>query len=500
MPRYPRAAPKKPQPFRFDLSGYPVADDFAVQIAAGIARQGDQEWRDMVELCAFGARGDWKTSTALFGIILHAKEHAARGFATPTRWMAVRDTFTNHRLTTCESMKKDMWCGGWKDYDDEHTWLWIAENTVWAELHLFGLEDQGARERLKQECCGVWFEEAAPSAGGGLNSMGIDSTSWGLAQTSKLRQASHAHPGIITTNMPDDDHWTAQRFWFRPQPRCQGFLFKLPDDVRQQGYGASVQYRDMMAESLADRPDLERKLVGAEFGTTCLGKKVAYNFDYERHVCKMPILPDPTLPLQFGFDFGHAPSIVIGQEQGGEARFYASLYMHPGGMKQCLEQKLMPWLARRASWSRNDPCFGYYGTEGRKGAEDDIDRTAILAIQQYLPNIVLREGPTRWQDRKDTLITALQRHRGLVMNPFYEDEENEGCETLIKAYNGRWYYALTMQGDERSIQPKKPNAPWSDVGDASIYLLSGMGFGTWTSDEISAPDTIVMKRSKLGVR
>jgi hypothetical protein len=163
------------------------------------------------EIAAFGARGDGKTIGALSSFVMHATEHHAQGFELPVRVLGVRDSFANHKLTTIKTLEKPMWQGAWKIHEQGHVAYFVAGSPpqILVELNLIGIDDQQAKDKLKMEVHIIWFEEAAPSAY--LGNAGIDEDSWLIAFTS-ARLPSHANPRVVTTNYPDVDHWTWQRF------------------------------------------------------------------------------------------------------------------------------------------------------------------------------------------------------------------------------------------------------------------------------------------------
>src|SRR5262249_50694737 len=148
----------------------------------------------------------------------HAQVHESMGFVLPTRWIGVRDSFANHRLTTCLSLEKPDWMGGWQGFDGKKEWIFSMNmganrpRKPLVRLTLFGIEDQNAMDKLSLKTQGFWFEEVALAAVL-IPSSGLDETVFNIAITSQVSRApSHCHPAVITTNLPDEDHWSWTRF------------------------------------------------------------------------------------------------------------------------------------------------------------------------------------------------------------------------------------------------------------------------------------------------
>ena len=75
-----------------------------------------------------------------------------------------------------------------------------------------------------------------------------------------------------------------------------------------------------------------------------LGQPVAQGFREDRHVSPQRLKPFKGEPLQLGQDFGLTPATIIGQNINGKLPIYAALPCAHGGVKQHLEQKVIPWL------------------------------------------------------------------------------------------------------------------------------------------------------------
>jgi hypothetical protein len=446
----------------------PVAGAFAKAIAEGTGR----------ELACFGARGDGKTFAALIGMIMHAQRHHQAGYPLPVRWIGVADTFRSHEIKTCRSLMKPEWQGGWSLFDHSHLAVFRQGMTDLVHLDLFGIEDQGAMDRVRMETVGVWFEEPAPAAVL-VQSSGITDAAWSIALTSQgdSRIKSHAYPACITSNLPDEDHWTWKRF--SPGPTTQGrhpdhpdrLWFRIPPGER-----ASAEDRAQWAKALEDRPDLLARLLEGKPGTIILGGQVAVGFDERRHVSAEHLSIIRGEPIGIGLDFGHTPTAIIGQDQRGTVRIYASLTLEKGGIRQLLQEAVRPWLGKFAPWALRDSSMiiGGFDPAGETEDESDIENSPMSIVEKELPGD-WEPGPIAWETRRNCLLTAIGRYQGLIIDP--------ACENLIRALSGRWYYPTAHQGGVRSDKPKKPNHPHEDLGDALIYLLARLGASPWDSGQ-----------------
>ena len=422
------------------------------------------------EMMCVGTRGDGKTIGVLAGMLGHAAAHHGKGFDLPVKWLGVTDTFSAHKAKTFESLDKPFWKGCWRPSDGGHIWTAVVNGRPMVELHLCGIEDQGAMDRVRTECHGVWFEEPAPTAVLGV-SRGVDETAWGMAMTSQ-RLPSHAHVAVMTLNYPDEDHWTWQRF--QPQAGTSGrhpadptrAWFRIPPGER-----ADATQRAEWAHALRDRPDLLRRLIEGQPGSLMLGPQVADGFSLDLHVAKDRLYPFPNEPLGFGIDFGLTPTVVIGQPGQGQRRIYAALTLAHGGVSQLMEQEVLPWLSKYAPWCLRNPgmVYGCYDVSGETGEQADVERSAVQILETKLPGLWF-PGPVKWDSRKHVLLSAMH-HPGRTPGSVSLQLDPVEAKGLIQALGGRWHYPVDRQGQVRRDLPKKPNHPHEDYGDAFIYWL-----------------------------
>lgn len=445
-----------------DLRVKGTVSKFVTAIAKGEAQ----------EIAIFGARGDRKTSGGFVGMIEHARLHAEAGFNLPVKWIGVADTFTSHKAKTIPSLQASYWKGAWRFEEDHHVAIFRAGGTDWVHIDLVGIEDQGAMDRVRKECHCVWFEEPAPAAVL-VQSSGLSETSWLIAITS-MRLPTHAHVAYLTSNYPDEDHWTWVRFIINKEPGTM--YFRIPP-----GENASAKDREEWEKALASRPDLLKRLVSGEPGTIMLGAQVADGFREDRHISDVELSPIKGEPLFFSWDGGHTPTMLIGQEWRGRIRIYVSLTEERAGMRQLIKNQVIPWLSKYAPWVLEDArqMIHTYDPSIDTDENADIEQNPLRVIEALLGG-EFSPGPVSWEGRKGPMLTIFRStdsngDQALQIN-------RKGGDLLIKALSGRWYYPKDRLGKVSRDLPKKPNHPWEDLGDAFCYLVARIAPGTKKSD------------------
>src|ERR1041384_3465830 len=139
------------------------------------------------------------------------------------------------------------------------------------------------------------------------------------------RLPAYSHPAVITTNYPDEDHWTVKRFHppMAPPPYVfqdgERMAIRIP---RGDTPPLSEEVRDETAASLKTPPDLFVRLSEGNFGSLAMGSQVAAGFNPAAHVSKEALRPIAGEPLLLGQDFGHTPATIIGQNWRGFIRVY----------------------------------------------------------------------------------------------------------------------------------------------------------------------------------
>ena len=437
----------------------PGASRFIVEVVSGEA----------AEVACWGARGDRKTSAALGALVILADLHREARHAGPLRVMVPTDSHVNHELKLCRTLVAPHWAGIWSLRDDRHLGVLTVSGEELAHLDLFGAGDPGAMDRLRGECHVMWCEEVAPAAlEGGL---GVTLDAWSLGLTS-IRLPGRRPVAMMTSNMPDSDHWAWQRFQEQPHPSTVSV--RIPA-----GESASPEDRARWAVALQNRPDLMARLLAGEPGSVLQGPQVAKGFNPATHVAPGPLQVARYAELWLGWDSApnaHTHAVVIGQRVGMEVRVYAGLVGEETALKQFLEAIVLPWFGRRAAWAvgaggrerlhhRYDPAM-----DTEEGG--DADQNPVLRLRRALGGS-FRPGAVDWAARSGPMLSLLNQGNGRGGMALQIDP-GEDTALLRRALTSRWHYAVTRGGTVIRDLPAKPNHPHEDLGDAFCYFVGGL--------------------------
>jgi hypothetical protein len=422
------------------------------------------------ETAAFGTRGDGKTWGAAGVMFLHAQEHFQRGYPLPTRWNGVADTFRSHELKTVRSLTDPKWAGCWSMRDDNHLAVFSLDGQELVHLDLFGIEDHGAADRVRNETHGQWFEEPAPAMVM-VQSSGMSEQAWALGMTSQ-RLPTYKHPAIATLNYPDEDHWTWERWVIRQHPGSS--YFRIPPGER-----ATPEQREEWKRALEGQPDALARLLGGEPGVIMLGDRVAVGYHAVNHVARERLTVEQHAELWFGHDSApnaHTHATIIGQRLKGQLRIYAGLVSQETGLDWHIKAQVLPWLGTHAPWALGEQyrerLHSRYDPAMDTGEGGDIDENPVRRLRRALGGSY-QAGAVSWHGRSGPMLSAFNLTDGRGGWALQIDSGPD-TETLRKALNGRWYYARNAAGTVIRDLPFKPNHPWEDLGDAFCYLIGGL--------------------------
>jgi hypothetical protein len=200
-----------------------------------------------------------------------------------------------------------------------------------------------------------------------------------------------------------------------------------------------------------------------------LGEPVAQGYSSSLHVAPKPLHPVEGQPLFCGWDGGLGPACVLLQVLDGRIFIYAGLTTR-GGTEQLIDGLVKPWLSQRAPWFRRPGALVHVIDPSMKSrSQDNSEHSPERTLWRLLPGRV-EYGSVDWPGRRDPLLSWLQRMaygRGAL-----QIDAGSDCEELRAAFAGGWFYPVHVGGDVRSEQPKKPNAPAADLGDAACYAIA----------------------------
>jgi hypothetical protein len=434
------------------------ASEFIAEILAGTA----------TEVLGDGPRGSGKTHAVPGALAGLAELRARAGELGPLRVLWLHDSLVNASVKTGRSLEQAHWGGLWSLRDDRRVAVLTVGGVEMVLADFVGTRDETAQERLRAECHVVAVEEVVPSLD---ESGGVEERKYELALTS-ARLPSRRRVAMLTTNPGDVDTWPFKR-WIEGGGRAGCVRIPIPASDRL----TPAEVRALRT-TFRDSPDLEKRLALGEWSALKLGEVVAEGYDAVLHVAPDPLIVSPKHQLAIGWDGGHTPSAVIGQLINNQVRIYAALNDMKAGVLQLIEEQVAPWLIQYAPWARHgggglthiiDPSMA-------TGSQSDIRDSAERVIRDTLRGAIVK-GPVAWAPRREAILRVLApRTEGgvvpLAISPVRE------TELLRTALGSRWYYPRTPDGRVDRSRPRKPNSPYSDIGDAAAYLCGWLLPGT----------------------
>lgn len=413
------------------------------------------------EVLVHGPRNTGKTH-ALAAIAMIQAEWALRaGFPGPLLVAWLHDSLLSAATKTGRSLQLPMWGGLWSLKDDSRRTVCTLAGHSLVAGDFIGCKDDEANQRLRIEVNLVLGEELVASMTDGT---GITEQQWDLARSSTLRLPTRKRCAVAATNPGGPETWPYVRWLKYPTlPRLVAVQIPMTDRLTPDQQAAN---RAVFAYS----PTLQKRLADGEWVMAEQGQAVAEGFDAAIHVTTQPLAPSPNLLLGLGWDGGHSPSCVIGQNHQQQIQIYAAMNELHVGVLELIEQQIHPWLMEHAPWVLLnhgidlvhiiDPNMA---TPGQSTITDSAERM-ILA---KLGGRIVR-GPVRWPPRREAVLRVLApRHeRGLIPLRIVESPDTD---LLVQSLAGRWYYPES-NGQVDRTGAKKPNSPWADIGDAFANL------------------------------
>ncbi|BCA56689.1 hypothetical protein W02_38290 [Nitrospira sp. KM1] len=414
------------------------------------------------EILVHGPRGTGKTHALAAAAVINAELDLRAGYPGPYRVLWLHDTLLSASAKTARSLELPMWGNTWSLKDDRKLAVFSVGGKQMVVGDFVGCQDQSSAERLRMSANTVIGEEPIASLTDGL---GITEQQYDLARSSTLRLPTRRRVSMLATNPGSPDTWPHRRF-FHGSTKSLPIQISVDDRLTQ-------EERQALEQTFANSPTLQKRLAKGEWVMAEQGAAVAEGFNPDVHVSPYPLVPSPMLLFAIGWDGGHSPSAVMGQNLSGQARIYASLNDMKVGVLELIERQVLPWLQAHAPWA-----LTHYGAQlvhiidpnMATPGQATITETAEKVIREKLGGRIVH-GPVRWAPRREAILRGLgarheQGRTPLLIAP------GDDTRLLVEAFSGRWFYPVLPNGQVDRTGPKKPNSPWADVSDAAAYLLS----------------------------
>lgn len=413
------------------------------------------------EVLVHGPRNTGKTHALAAIAMIMAEWHLRCGFPGPLVVAWLHDSLLSAATKTGRSLQLPMWGGLWKLKEDSRRAICLLGGHELVAGDFIGCKDEEAAQRLRIEVHLVLAEELIASMTDGT---GVEEEQWDLARSSTLRLPTRRRLAVAATNPGGPETWPYVR-WLKHPTSSRLLAISIPQTDRM-----------TPEEQAANRavfnysPTLQKRLADGEWVMAEQGLAVAEGFDAAFHVTVLPIKPSPGLLLGMGWDGGHSPSCVIGQNHQQQVQVYAALNTLNAGVLELIEQQIHPWLMEHAPWAvvnRGIDIVHIIDPNMATPGQATITESAEKMIVAKLGGRIVR-GPVRWPPRREAVLRVLApRHeRGLAPLRILDSPDTA---LLVQALSGRWYYP-ELNGQVDRTGPKKPNSPWADIGDAFAYL------------------------------
>lgn len=431
--------------------------------------------------CVSGPVGSGKSSGCVTEIFLRAARQApnAKGVR-PSRWAVIRKDYPALKTTTVKTFTA--WAWGYQPANlvmdspiRYRSNFRLPDNTtVDLEVYFMPLDHETDLDKLLSlELTGAYVNE-----GSQLIDI-VDRLRGRLGRYPSMAQGGVAcsWSGLwIDTNPPSRTHWIYTLFEVE---RPKGFrLFKQPPALlvgaENPETGQPTYLPNPLAENVENLPGgfdyYLSKIDGAKqsyvdtyilgnYGSEATGRPVFTSYNDRVHVAKHPLVPDPTMPLFIGCDFGLNPAAVLCQPTA-HGTLQALDEVAPADVlfDEFFNEHLLPVIRTRFPRYQiqvvGDPAGTARNAMSQKGVFDYFKEAGIAAFPAFTNDPMLR------MDSADHFLT---RQSGFVLDPTH-------CPLLREAMAGGYVLAPNRGASGKGSTPRFVKGPLSHVGDAFMYV------------------------------
>jgi len=399
----------------------------------------------------------------------------------PTRWIAVRNTYSDLLTTTVKdwlALFEDMgrYKAGGKEPPTHNLDFRLEDGTtVQAEIIFLALDRPDDIKKLRgTQATGFWLNEVKE----------LDKSIVDMCDLRHGRYPSMALGGVLPTwhgmigdtNAPDEDHWY---YYMAEEVRPNGWRFhRQPGGLLKQG---DVWIENPEAENLGNLPggyyvngmqgkseDWIKVNLGNEYGFVIDGKPVHPQYQDSVHCTQHLLEPIKGVPITVGLDFGRTPAAAMTQKL-------------PMGRWQCFDEftshdisaaTFAPELKRYLDGEYPEFDFVFYGDPAGDHGGQATDDTPYQILRKH----GIHATPTETNSplvRRSALTNPMMRNcmdgkPAFVISP--------KCKMIRKGLAGGFCYKRIQVSGERYHDEPDKNM-YSHPVEALEYALQGGGEG-----------------------
>jgi hypothetical protein len=403
-----------------------------------------------------------------------------------TRFAVIRNTYTQLKDTTMETLKYWLPFGVVGTYIETNKCLYVTEFPgVYCEIIFRALDqDTDVRNLLSLELTGAWINEYRE-----VNKKIFEALDGRHGRYPPANDGGCSWNGIfMDTNPPLEGS-----YWYKlfEEKRPRGYkLYKQPSGLSHKAENLQSLpkgYYEDLANGKED--DFVNVFVHGNYGKVISGIPIYTDYNDSLHVASQELQPMPDVPLILGFDFGLNPSAVICQvSPRGQLRVLDEITGIRGGLESMLDNFLLPLLSKK--YQRIQKLQGAGDPTGNKRA--DTDETScydVLTSKKYKLDIV----PARTNallPRVNAVESFLRRlvdgSPAIIISPT--------CKILRQGFNGG-YRRKRIKGTQDMYGDEPDKNEYSHIHDALQYACMFIMGGVEMEDKRTQVLQLINKRS-----
>lgn len=474
-----------------DDQGYEIID--YVACPTGLAFHNDNE--SFVKGIR-GPVGSSKSVTCIWEILKRSQEQKPFNGVRRTRWVAVRNTFSQLHSTVLKS---------WREWVPEHvcpikqTPLLTAHmiqkmgdgTTMDMEVLFLALDNEDDMKKLLSlELTGAWINEARE-----IPKAILDGVTQRVRRYPSMRQGGPSWSGVIMdTNPPDTGHWWYKLFEQQLPPKHRQFIQPPALFSHIQDNGSTIYMPNPAAENIKNLPtghgyyldmiagkDEEwiKVYVLNQYGTVVDGRPVYPEFVDTLHTSTVPLEPHTQLPIIVSYDFGNTPACVFSQISPlGQFKVLDELCcIDPEGdeftssIKTFIEEQYRPFVANKYHGAK---FIHYCDPAGMQKAQTDA-KTCVQIMNECGIQVNPAGTGNRFLPRREAVVRYMKMKDGEGNEAF---QMSPTCLYLREGFLGRYCMRkIKTSASDTRYREEPDKTKWSHVHDALQYGALGVSLG-----------------------